>query len=112
MDGPGRCTHSYGSGAPGGSTSTHGISCASLRWADGNGKNRQVRVCGRIANRQVSDQFCKPICKPDAAGQAETGETQKAGDDLAPYVCRGQYGDLRLPGTAETDVVWLITQRS
>jgi len=78
--------------------------------------NRQVRVCadvsGRIANRQVSDQFCKPICKPDAAGQAETGETQKAGDDLAPYVCRGQYGDMRPPETAETRVVWLITQRS
>jgi hypothetical protein len=69
-------------------------------------------VSGRIANRQVGDQFCKPICKPDAAGQAETGETQKAGDGLAPYVCRGQYGDLRLPETAETHVVWLITQRS
>jgi hypothetical protein len=29
-----------------------------------------------------------------------------------PYVCRGQYGDLRLPETTETVVVVLITQRS
>jgi hypothetical protein len=33
--------------------------------------------------RQVKNRFCKPICKPDAAGQAETGETQKPPEDRA-----------------------------
>jgi hypothetical protein len=47
----------------------------------------------------------------DVAGQAETGETQKAWGDCMRQVCRGQRGDWRLPETAETCVVWLITQR-
>jgi hypothetical protein len=33
---------------------------------------------------------CKPICKPDAAGQAETGQTQKISEDIAAPVVRGQ----------------------
>ena len=37
---------------------------------------------------------------------------QKAGDDFTPQVGRGQRGDQRLPGTAETHVGRLITQRS
>jgi hypothetical protein len=44
------------------------------------------------------------------AGEAETGETQKAWDDCK-HLCRDQRGDWRLPETAETSVVWLITQR-
>ena len=32
---------------------------------------------------QINRLFCKPICKPDAAGQAETGETQKVREDFA-----------------------------
>jgi hypothetical protein len=42
---------------------------------------------------QVKNRFGKPICKPDAAGQAETGEMQKAGHDFMPQVGRGQRGD-------------------
>ena len=57
---------------------------------------------------QVENRFCKPICKPDAAGQAETAETQKAGDDFMPQVGRGQRGDQRLRETAETHVGRLI----
>jgi hypothetical protein len=56
--------------------------------------------------------FCKPICKPDATGRAETGETQKLPEDCAASVGRGQRGDQRKPETPETHVVWLITQRS
>ena len=33
--------------------------------------------------QQVENHFCKPICKPDSAGQAETGETQKPPEDVA-----------------------------
>ena len=82
---------------------------------DGPGRLIASAGCQRVPQvqeMQIRSLLCKPICKPDAAGPAETGETQKAGDDLAPYVCRGQYGDLRLPETVETHVVWLITQRS
>ena len=59
-------------------------------------------------NRQAG----RLICARDTAGHAETGETQKAWDDFMPQVCRGQHGHRRRPETAETDVVWLITQRS
>ena len=61
---------------------------------------------------QARNRFCKPICKPDAAGQLETGETWKDRVDFAAQVGRGQRGDQRLPETPETPVVWLITQRS
>ena len=57
------------------------------------------------------NRFCKPIRKPDAAGQAETGEIQRAGHDFTRPVGRGQRGDQRLPETAETYVGRLITQR-
>jgi len=40
------------------------------------------------------------------------GETQKAREDSIPQVCRGQRGDQGQPETPETNVVWLITQRS
>ena len=55
--------------------------------------NRQVgaRVFSPIEATavQIKNRFCKPICKPDAAGRAETGEMQKAGDDFTPQVGRG-----------------------
>ena len=35
---------------------------------------------------QINRLFCKPICKPDAAGQAETGETQKVREDFAEKI--------------------------
>jgi hypothetical protein len=60
---------------------------------------------------QSRNLICARICARDAAGQAETGKTQKTRDDFIPHVCRGQRGDWRLPETAETHVVWLITQR-
>jgi hypothetical protein len=63
-------------------------------------------------NQQLGRLICARICARDAAGQAETGETQKAREDFIPQVCRGQRGDQRQPETAETNVVWLITQRS
>ena len=50
--------------------------------------------------------------EPDAAGRAETGEMRKACCQHAPPVCRGQRGQRRRAKTAETYVVWLITQRS
>jgi hypothetical protein len=56
--------------------------------------------------------LCRPICKPDAPGQAETGEIKKARDDFTPQVGRGQRSDERLPETVETHVGRLITQRS
>ena len=61
---------------------------------------------------QVKTPFCKPICKPDAAGRTETRETQQTPEDLTPQAGRGQRGDRRPDETAETAVVWLITQRS
>ena len=39
------------------------------------------------------------------------GETEKAQDDCAPQVCRDQRGGRRQSVTAETGVIWLITQR-
>jgi hypothetical protein len=33
---------------------------------------------------QVENWFCKPICKPDTAGQGETVETQRGGHDRMP----------------------------
>ena len=33
---------------------------------------------------QVKTPFCKPICKPDAAGRTETRETQQTPEDLTP----------------------------
>ena len=62
-------------------------------------------------NRQVERLICARICARDAAGHAETGETQQDWDDFMPLVGRGQHGDQRPPETAETHVVWLITQR-
>ena len=69
----------------------------------------------RLAQDQktrAEDRLCKPICKPDAAGQAETGETQPTSDGLLEQNRRGQGSNQRRPGTPETRVVWLITQRS
>ena len=53
-----------------------------VRAADGDGMNRQAGA--RALSPWVEKRFCKPICKPDAAGQAETGEMQKAGGDFTP----------------------------
>ena len=67
--------------------------------------------CGRAETR-INSLFCKPICKPDAARQLETGETDPTERDGTGPVRRGHYVRERLPGTSETNVVWLITQRS
>jgi hypothetical protein len=63
-------------------------------------------------NQQAGKPICTPVCARDVAGQAETGEMQKAFGDYMQQVSRGQRGDWRLPETAGTNVVWLITQRS
>ena len=57
-------------------------------------------------------QLRNQICARDAAGHTEMGETHKPRDDFAAQVGRGQRDDQRLPETPETNVVWLITQRS
>ena len=82
-------------------TSTRAPHCKALCHAHWNDRDPQAR-----------NRFCKPICKPDAAGQLETGETWKDRVDFAAQVGRGQRGDRRLLETGETRVVWLITQRS
>jgi hypothetical protein len=61
---------------------------------------------------QINSLFCRPICKPDAAGQPETGEMDPTERDGTRPGRRGHYTRERLPGTPETYVVWLITQRS
>jgi hypothetical protein len=76
------------------------------------GRERACSCPSKRRKPEVKNRFCKPICKPDAVGQAEMGEMQKAGDDFTPEVGRGQRGDQRLPETAETHVGRLITQRS
>jgi hypothetical protein len=48
-----------------------------------NGPGRCAHSYGSDAPQQVENHFCKPICKPDAAGQAETEETQKPPEDVA-----------------------------
>ena len=60
---------------------------------------------------QIKRLFCKPICKPDVVKPGETGETEPtARDEICP-VRRDHRTRKRRPETAETDVVWLITQR-
>jgi hypothetical protein len=54
----------------------------------------------------------KPICKPDAARQRETGETEPTERDGICPVRRGHRTRERRLETVETHVVWLITQRS
>jgi len=61
---------------------------------------------------QINRLFCKPICKPDTARQPETGETYPMERDGICHVRRGCRTRERPPETAETHVVWLITQRS
>jgi hypothetical protein len=61
---------------------------------------------------QINRLFCKPICKPDAARQHGTGETERTERDGLCPVRRGHRTHERRPETAETVVVWLITQRS
>ena len=61
---------------------------------------------------QINRLFCKPICKPNVAGQFETGETDPTGRDGICPVRRGHHTRERPPETPETHVVWLITQRS
>jgi hypothetical protein len=71
--------------------------------------------CGRarrVRELQTNSPFCKPICKPDAARQHETGETEPTERDGICPVRRGHHTRERLRGTPETHVVWLITQRS
>ncbi len=65
--------------------------------------------CGKL---QIIRLLCKPICKPDAARQHETGETKPTERDGIWPVRRGHRTRGRLSETSETCVVWLITQRS
>jgi hypothetical protein len=65
----------------------------------------------RSGNQQVRHEFCKPICKPDAAGWVKMGETPTLEVDPR-HIRRGQHDHRRPRETAETHVVWLITQRS
>src|SRR5205807_155016 len=58
-------------------------------------------------NQQAWRLICAPICARDAAGHAETGETQKTWDGFMLQICRGQRADKRLFETRETHVVWL-----
>ena len=67
---------------------------------------------GRGAGIGRSFACCKPICKPDAARQLETRETEPTERDGICPVRRGHYARERRPETSETNVVWLITQRS
>ena len=60
----------------------------------------------------LSYQTCARICAQDAAGRGETRETPQTQHERSPSVLRGQRGDQRRRETAETHVVWLITQRS
>ena len=69
----------------------------------------QGEECGKL---QINRLFCKPICKPDAARQRGKGETEPTERDVTRPVRRGHRNRERLPETAETRVVWLITQRS
>ena len=36
-------------------------------------------LAGQVRKPQIDRLFCKPICKPDAAGRRETGETEPTG---------------------------------
>ena len=67
---------------------------------------------GRAQEPQLNRLFCKPICKPNAARQDETGETEPMERDGNGPVRRGRRGRARRPEMSETHVVWLITQRS
>src|SRR6185437_5340183 len=67
---------------------------------------------GRVRELQANRLFCKPICKPDAARQYGTGETEPTERDVICPVRRGHHARERQPETPETHVVWLITQRS
>ena len=67
---------------------------------------------GRRGKPQINRLFCKPTCKPDAARQLETRETQPTEREVICPVRGGHRTRERLPETWETYVVWLITQRS
>ena len=71
-----------------------------------------TRRLGRRRKPQINHLFCEPICKPDKARQFETGETEPTERDPICHVRRCHRTRERLPETAETRVVWLITQRS
>lgn len=77
----------------------------------GTDPDRAARGSGHLATSETKERICKRICKPDASGQTETWETHKPRQDPLTSVCRGQRGDWTLAETAETRVVWLITQR-
>lgn len=68
--------------------------------------------CARSLWKGRNPQIKNRLCKPDAARQAKTRETDRTHHDFMPSVCQGQRGDQRLPETAETRVVRLITQRT
>ena len=63
---------------------------------------------GRDRKLQIIRLFCKPVCKPDAARQYGTGETEPTERDAICPVRRGHRTRERLSETPETHVVWLI----
>jgi hypothetical protein len=66
----------------------------------------------RVRELQIKSLLCKPICKPDATRQPETGETEPTERDGICPVHRGHRTRKRQPETGKTQVVWLISQRS
>jgi hypothetical protein len=71
-----------------------------------------VKVAGGCRNPQINRLFCKPICKPDAAKQHETREMEPTKRDGICLVLQGHRTRERRFEAGETQVVWLITQRS
>ena len=66
----------------------------------------------RLENPQVTNPICARICARDAAGRIEKGEMPTLDTDAAAPVDRGQRDEWRQSERPETNVVWLITQRS
>ncbi len=73
------------------------------------GPNGGTGTCGEP---QIRCLFCKPICKRYAVEQDGTRKTRRAARDEEPSRIRGHRVRERRPGTPETGVVVLITQRS
>ena len=97
-------------------------SSANLGYARPESGRSAVRPCHRHssaahrprwkAGTRFRNPICARICARDAAGRVETREMQQTRHERPPSVRRGHSGDQRQGETAETHVVWLITQRS
>ena len=63
-----------------------------------------ARRTGAAGPPQINRLFCKPICKPDAVKQVETGETEPTERDVICPDHRGHWTREKLPETPETCV--------